>query len=1135
MEFLELYKEENRDILYSMSWLNKNSIFDKSIGSFQDIDLFTFLQNVNQFDYKKDTFYDDVYYILEYTHDTIFHLIQNTNKEIKRKHRVLPISQAREFDNQSVLWISRQNGRTLKEKLSKGKVKAVQRYKNVDTYENRIFKILLKKLLSAYEVREDLSEFDRLFFKIRRWLRSDDANAIDEYGKIVYNNILLHHPHYSKIFKSYKWFNSLNEKFKQHQNIYPSQVLALLTFEVLSKLQFSTNTLLLPSDLGIKYDNFKINFNENCLPENIFLEKNLKNLKIKSIDDVCFTNVVKLANDVVSKQLNIRINQNRTFKMIDSTNEVFIDLFRLFPIAFRNKQIIKFPITLKQKINNKIVNANNTKIIDLNNDIYTLPEIFSSYDTDVLKYFLEDFTKYFKESKLNYVIPDYVNIFEFTQSKRMINSYFKHNKPIPKSILAGIKHIFEKSVKKGDTLISIQRSPTSELFVTPLLVKYDKKLLDITNGFFLERYPTKKIDDTNSDILNSLNKTFDKDTSTKLLNKFLQNGIKDIKNENIVFYQADEIIDLNNFDTPKAKYNSIDINKIKNLYDITSLFNGTPIFLDDKNEENLINFQKLLQYEADGYNLWREHLPDLSMEIVRSGYFDQFILVNEKSDLIDKSVLIKEHFIIPKELNELSFPLKFGDEKINYKAYLASKEFPYPKNMKCTLNLTYDYERENPYELVFKPLDNKFKNIYVEWKKEKLDDEVLPIPNYPLKLSWNELENFQNKNKESVNLLEWIGKDFDKIIDIACFYSDKCESKRVYIDDIYFDWWKDKKGYHASKINLPNIGEVFFHEKAFDTFNKRIYSASFEIEPSDRGGYRALNVSAGKSLSQNTIGGLQKSIRFPLYTIWKDGRTLSDLDVPDNFRNLAYQAIQSSLLLLSTSEVHENLKYELFRFLSVINQDSDEKIFNTLLSFSKKEETFKKYFEYFGYAIGCKKREIQVRLWKTLISKLDFDDEKIFSNSLKAIGIVMWRCESTAYQLTEHEVSLILEKLYISLDKKIKEKNKFLKYKTNELRPSIVIRLELLLGVLRSRLNNDNVKNILSPSNNIIKKYIQIIDSITKKMIKENIELKSRIELHIDKPELFDQTPDLLFALRVYLSGDTGAANSIKVLGVSDD
>ena len=30
MEFLKLYDEENRDILFNMSWLNKNSNFDNN-------------------------------------------------------------------------------------------------------------------------------------------------------------------------------------------------------------------------------------------------------------------------------------------------------------------------------------------------------------------------------------------------------------------------------------------------------------------------------------------------------------------------------------------------------------------------------------------------------------------------------------------------------------------------------------------------------------------------------------------------------------------------------------------------------------------------------------------------------------------------------------------------------------------------------------------------------------------------------------------------------------------------------------------------------------------------------------------------------------------------------------------------
>ena len=280
MELLDLYKEENKDILYSISWLNKNSIFDKSIGAFRNIDLFTFLENIEKYNYEKDIFYDDIYYILEYTEETILYLIRNINKEITREHNVVPISQAKEFDNKSVLWISRQNGRTIKEKLSKGKIKAVQRYYNIDTYENRIFKKFLKKLFEVYEIRSDLKKFDNLFLKIRKWLRSEESRSIDEYKTIVYNNLLLHHQHYNKIFKSYKWINNLNKKLTLHKDKYPLQILLILTFDLLSKLHFKTNKLILPYDLEIKHAEFDLCFNNKWLLGNLVLENKIKNLKV---------------------------------------------------------------------------------------------------------------------------------------------------------------------------------------------------------------------------------------------------------------------------------------------------------------------------------------------------------------------------------------------------------------------------------------------------------------------------------------------------------------------------------------------------------------------------------------------------------------------------------------------------------------------------------------------------------------------------------------------------------------------------------------------------------------------------------------------------------------------------------------
>lgn len=1137
MEFLKLYDEENRDILFSMSWLNKNSIFDKSIGRFEDIDLFTFLENINSFDYTKDIFYDDVYYILEYTEDSIFHLINNINKEIKREHKIVPISQAKEFDKKTILWLSRQDGRTLKEKLKNNKIKAVKRYKNVDTYENRIFKIFLKKLVLVEEKREQIQSNDYLIGKIRQWLRSDDAKNINEYGNIVYNNILLHHPHYSKIFKSYKWLNRLDEKVEFYSTSYIQQIKMIIKFELLTQLQFfTTKAKILPTTLDKNNLNvFDINIKNSLIK--IDLESYISKIEENALKEkISFKSIKKFAKWMLENQIKIQNSKNRTFHIdTKDINKIFIDIFRLFPIAKIDTGITNFPITLLQEIDGTIVNANNTKIIDLNHGIHTLPEILKTYDTNMLRVFLEYFEKYFKDKQLNYIIPDYVNIFEFSSVKKTINSYFPNSRNIPKSILAGLQYLFDGNLKKNDTLIYIQKNHDNDLYVTPLLVKYDASLQSITNGLYLEKHPTKKLQEEN-DIINELNRSFnDSKLSKKLLNKFLQNGIKGIKKEQITFYHDKNLVYLKNTKNLSKQKNRT--KQIKSLFTNKNLFKNDFIEIKDTNEDNLNNFEKLLQYEKNNYKLWKEHLPRLAMgNMPMNGYFGEFVLVDDNSKVIEDIIEIKNHFSIPANANELSFPLIFGEENINFEAYITSNQLPFEKDVECELELRYNYEDETPYKLTFIPLDKKYKPLNVKWREiQHKECNNLPIPSYPPKKSWQELEKFKNKDNSETNLLDWISKDFKKIIDIYCFLSQKCKSKRVYIDNIDFDWWKDRKELYASKVIFDNIGEVFFHQNSFDQFNKDIKSISFEIESSDRGGYRAVNVSSGKSLSKNTIKKLQKSIRFPLYTIWKDGRTLIDIDVPNEFRELTSKTIQNALDILVLEDTPKDFKTEIFRFLSIINQDSDERIFNTLLSFSKDEDKFQKYFEYFGYMIGCKNRESQKKLWDVLINKLHSSSEKKYSNSLKAIGIILWRCEDIAKQLTEDEVILILEKLYSSLNLKIREKNKFLRYKTKELRSSIVIRLELLLGLLRSRLNNDQIKKYFCPDQKIIKNYIKLIDTITQKIILENITLKSRIELSIEKPQDFKNTPDLLYALRMYLSGNIEATQSIKVLGVSDD
>jgi uncharacterized protein YbcV (DUF1398 family) len=1125
MELIDLYKEENQNLLYSISWLNKNSIFDKSIGTFQDIDLFTFLENINKFDYDKDIFYDDVYYILEYTQDTILHLLSNINKEIKREHKIVPISQAKEFDNKSVLWISRKDGRTLKEKLSKGKIKTVKRYKNIDTYENRILKKLLIKLVYIYESRSDLEKFEHLFIKVRRWLKSDDAKNIDEYKKVVYNNILLHHPHYSKIFKSFKWFNSLNEKVNSISHKLDENISYILLFNILSRLQLNSKELVLPSDIDINIETFKINFNPKWIIGNINI-LNISNNK----KELFFKNIPNLTNTNIKKQLDIKLDKNRVFQMELNAKEIYIDLFRLFPIARIDNQTIKFPITLKQKVDNKIVNANNTKVIDLNNEIYTLPEILDNFDTNILKYFLDDFKRYFDSAKLNYIIPDYINVFEFTISKKMINSYFKNNKPIPKSILVGLQYIFHNNVKENDTLIYIQRNHHNELYVTPLLVKYNKKLKDITNGFYLERYPTKKLDKYSSRLLKSLNNAFDDKTSNLLLNKFLQNGLKGIKKENIVFYKDNNIIDLNNFEIPHDVFN--DISKIKKLYNSQNLFKTNHKFLKDINEENLINFEKLLQYENQGHNLWREHLPDLSMEIVKNGVYEQFILVNETSELIEKTVKIENHFLIPHGIKELSFPLTFGDEKINYKAYLSSKDFPYSQNIECRLNLTYDYERENPYELIFIPLNKEHKEINVEWKQQSYNDIELPIPNYPEKKSWNDFKYFINKKGDQVNLLDWLTSDLEKIIEIQNFYMGK-STKIVYKENINFDWFTDRTGFYASRVTIPAIGEVFFHEKNYEYFDINLNNLTFELEESRQGGYQARNISVGKQIPKNIISTLRRSYRFPLITIFNNGSSLADIEVSNEFRQLIYNAIESALYIYH--HIDSNiLKNEMLYFLSCINSNTHEEIGDLLASYSNKYSTFERYLENLAYSMGHLQLKWQQNIFKNTIKYLKSENEEKYSDALKLLGIVAWRYDSFILKTPNNIMDIIVQKLYNSLNLKVKYEIIYFESRNGDLevKKSVLIRLELLLALLRYRLRD---KDFLHPMNKITVNYVNLINNIVNKVISKDIKFISRVQLNINKPESLSNTPDILYALRVYLTADTGAANSIKVLGVSDD
>lgn len=94
--------------------------------------------------------------------------------------------------------------------------------------------------------------------------------------------------------------------------------------------------------------------------------------------------------------------------------------------------------------------------------------------------------------------------------------------------------------------------------------------------------------------------------------------------------------------------------------------------------------------------------------------------------------------------------------------------------------------------------------------------------------------------------------------------------------------------------------------------------------------------------------------------------------------------------------------------------------------------------------------------------------------------------------------------------------------------------LELLLGLLRVRDSSDaEIKMLLQPHQRITKELANKVERVTELVAQSRVGLFSRVQINIEKPD-GDHTPDLLFALRLYLTGDDGA-NAIHITSISDN
>ncbi|GAA8103285.1 DUF2357 domain-containing protein [Helicobacter pylori] len=229
----------------------------------------------------------------------------------------------------------------------------------------------------------------------------------------------------------------------------------------------------------------------------------------------------------------------------------------------------------------------------------------------------------------------------------------------------------------------------------------------------------------------------------------------------------------------RLRYNGVDLVVKENHKSKT--FNDCGLVLErqksDDSKEALIlqdsfikkalkNFKRALGLEKEGFILYKECLPKLSMEVIEDGWFKSLEIIKDKTILGDKETLeIETPFIIPKGRESLALPLILNEEKIAYQGKIISKDFPLENDEEYKLTLTYDIGTEFDYVLEFKPVNNDLKPIVIEW--QRIDRVELPTPDPIKKPSINELKSDFNPNKgKSSDLFEWALEQLETLKDL---------------------------------------------------------------------------------------------------------------------------------------------------------------------------------------------------------------------------------------------------------------------------------------------------------------------------------------------------------------------------------
>lgn len=749
-----------------------------------------------------------------------------------------------------------------------------------------------------------------------------------------------------------------------------------------------------------------------------------------------------------------------------------------------------------------------------------------------------------------YLIPDSIDEFSSEIIRMNMNLYFHAAQNIPRSIaqlFTVLDTIQERDIKAGDYILIIDRADHETVY-TPIQAALDRtgQLINVvpeTNGIIWERHPPitkvhKQYAATEEKISECL---------YAAQSLFCSEDVTDaphlVESENAAFAAPSDVYTytcgVHNGYAQEELPQELKKHSYKAIVEV------------DNNEAlcsggiQFAKYQTTLDECHCPSPLWKDHLPNLTLKSID----DTINLVDEKTDAVipkrgtSVQIPVKTQFEIPAGSSFCEFELIRGDgnQKEQFFAYLSNNRFPLDHSVRCRLNLQYTYGADNPYALFFIPTAEtdrvQLGSVKAEWKKERqpLDLSSLPIPEYIKIYTIKDFICFNGKDGKVHNLFEWLRSDFKKIENIK-----------------QYGWWHDticretrdgnikffNKNANVTDnpmlyplIDTPPIDVICYKEKFINDFHfrqahKRSRISCYLIQ-NEKGNYVAQDITINNEEPNKCF--LRKSIRFPLFTVCRDG--FSFFTLGDKFQAGIRRIIQSAEEIIETESMPRAMKDEMRLFLSVLHKDTPESNINFLEECVKDSAllTQNDYWRNVAFVLGDCSCSWQKQFLEDILQRItDQDTDDI---CLQILAIACWRTRDFVFQLsTKH-----LQSILLSLDKNLK--NSIEKIRNIQMRNRDKLSLfqekrtlshyfELILALLRLR-KKPQYRELLSPLSPQVEKIIKHLHTLKQ----QKLAVRSRIEFDISDSKIDKE--DLTLIIEMYVLGDE-KTKAIKIIGITE-